>query len=282
VTSLRVITVDDEPPALAGLRALLSRHADIELVAESLGGTRAIAAIRELRPDVVILDVQMPEVDGFQVLETIRESGGELPFVIFVTAHDQFAVQAFDVHAVDYLLKPVTEERFARALARARESIVSRKNGDLGQRLQALLDEHSRRDAREHGAASANDTVGATTGDGAHAAHFASRMLVRVGQRDEIVAVADIDFIQSDDYCSILHIAGKQHIIRETLGALEKKLDPRIFARIHRSVIVNLTRVTALRRLRVGGVNVVLRDGSQLPVSRARRAMLTALLGSAT
>jgi two-component system LytT family response regulator len=270
---LRVITVDDEPPALAGLRALLSRHTDIELVAESLGGTRAIAAIREQRPDVVILDVQMPEVDGFQVLEAIRGSGEQLPFVIFVTAHDQFAVQAFDVHAVDYLLKPVSEERFARALARARESIASRKNGDLGQRLQALLDEHSSRDAADGGA---------TAGDAVQDARYASRMLVRVGQRDEIVAVSDIDWIRSDDYCSILNIAGKQHIIRETLGALEKKLDPRTFARIHRSVIVNLSRVTALRRLRVGGVNVVLRDGTQLPVSRARRAMLTELLGSAT
>ena len=107
-------------------------------------------------------------------------------------------------------------------------------------------------------------------------------MLVRVGQRDEIVSVSDIDWIRSDDYCSILHIAGKQHIIRETLGALEKKLDPRAFARIHRSVIVNLSRVTALRRLRVGGVNVVLRDGTQLPVSRARRAALTEILGAAT
>jgi two-component system LytT family response regulator len=104
---------------------------------------------------------------------------------------------------------------------------------------------------------------------------------VRVGQRDEIVSVSDIDWIRSDDYCSVLHIAGKQHIIRETLGALEKRLDPRVFARIHRSVIVNLGRVAALRRLRVGGVNVVLRDGTQLPVSRARRAALTEILGAA-
>jgi two-component system, LytTR family, response regulator len=275
-TSLRAVIVDDEPPALAGLRALLSRHSDIEIVGEALGGTSAIATIRNAHPDIVILDVQMPEIDGFQVLDAVQKAEGILPFIIFVTAHDQFAVKAFDVHAVDYLLKPVSEERFARALARARDSIASRDNGDLGERLQALLDEHANRSSRELLAAQARPAI-----DGG-AARFATRMLIRVGQRDEIVAVADIDWIRSDDYCSILHIAGKHHIIRETLGALEKKLDPRAFARIHRSVIVNLSRVTALRRLRVGGVNVVLRDGTQLPVSRARRAMLTGILGAAT
>jgi two-component system LytT family response regulator len=272
---LRVVIVDDEPPALAGLRALLSRHSDIEIAGEALGGTSAIATILDVHPDIVILDVQMPEVDGFQVLDAVQKSEGRLPFIIFVTAHDQFAVQAFEVHAVDYLLKPVADARFARALTRAREFIASRSNGDLGQRLQALLDEHSQRAAREPGSS-------APAGDPAAGSRYATRMLVRVGQRDEIVSVADIDWIRSDDYCSILHIGGKQHIIRETLGALEKRLDPRTFARIHRSVIVNLSRVTALRRLRVGGVNVVLRDGTQLPVSRARRAMLTEILGSAT
>jgi len=277
-TPLRVVIVDDEPPALAGLRALLSRHSDIEIAGEALGGTSAIATILDVHPDIVILDVQMPEVDGFQVLDAVQKSDGRLPFIIFVTAHDQFAVQAFEVHAVDYLLKPVADARFARALTRAREFIASRSNGDLGQRLQALLDEHSLRAAREPG----SSTPPAPTGDPAAGPRHATRMLVRVGQRDEIVSVADIDWIRSDDYCSILHIGGKQHIIRETLGALEKRLDPRTFARIHRSVIVNLSRVTALRRLRVGGVNVVLRDGTQLPVSRARRAMLTVILGSAT
>jgi two-component system, LytTR family, response regulator len=269
---LRVVTVDDEPPALAGLRAMLARHPDMEIVAEALGGTAAVAAIRDLRPDVVILDVQMPEVDGFAVLEATRRTGVPLPFVIFVTAHDQFAVQAFDVHAVDYLLKPVAEERFARALARAREMISARRDGELGQKLQALLDEHSKRSASPGSLPS---------GGAASDAPFATRILVRVGQRDEIVSVSDIDWIRSDDYCSVLHISGRQHIIRETLGALEKRLDPRSFVRIHRSAIVNLSRVTALRRLRMGGVNVVLRDGTQLPVSRARRATVAGILGAA-
>ena len=266
---LRIVIVDDEPPALAGLRAMLASHPDMEIVAEALGGTAAVAAIRDLHPDIVILDVQMPEIDGFAVLEQIRRTGVPLPFVIFVTAHDQFAVQAFDVHAVDYLLKPVSEERFARALARARETMAMRRNGELGQKLQALLDEHSTRAASPALPVPPPRTP------------FATRILVRVGQRDEIVSVSAIDWIRSDDYCSVLHIAGKQHIIRETLGALEKRLDPRAFVRIHRSAIVNLSRVTALRRLRMGGVNVVLRDGTQLPVSRARRATVTAILGAA-
>ena len=272
---LRVVIVDDEPPALAGLQAMLASHPDMEIVAQALGGNAAVTAIRGLQPDIAILDVQMPEIDGFAVLEEMRRTGTPLPFVIFVTAHDEFAVRAFDVHAIDYLLKPVSEERFARALARAREMIASRHGGELGQKLQALLDEHLKRSAPS-ALAGARAAAGQPTDS-----PFARRILVRVGQRDEIVSVSDIDWIRSDDYCSVLHIAGKQHIIRETLGALEKRLDPRIFARIHRSVIVNLGRVAALRRLRVGGVNVVLRDGTQLPVSRARRAALTEILGAA-
>ena len=272
---LRVVIVDDEPPALAGLQAMLASHPDMEIVAQALGGNAAVTAIRGLQPDIAILDVQMPEIDGFAVLEEMRRTGTPLPFVIFVTAHDEFAVRAFDVHAIDYLLKPVSEERFARALARAREMIASRHGGELGQKLQALLDEHLKRSPP-----SALSGTRAARGQ-ATDYPFARRILVRVGQRDEIVSVSDIDWIRSDDYCSVLHIAGKQHIIRETLGALEKRLDPRIFARIHRSVIVNLGRVAALRRLRVGGVNVVLRDGTQLPVSRARRAALTEILGAA-
>jgi len=272
---LRVVIVDDEPPALAGLQAMLASHPDMEIVAQALGGNAAVTAIRGLQPDIAILDVQMPEIDGFAVLEEMRRTGTPLPFVIFVTAHDEFAVRAFDVHAIDYLLKPVSEERFARALARAREMIASRHGGELGQKLQALLDEHLKRSAPS-ALAGARAAAGQPTDS-----PFARRILVRVGQRDEIVSVSDIDWIRSDDYCSVLHIAGKQHIIRETLGALEKRLDPRVFARIHRSVIVNLGRVAALRRLRVGGVNVVLRDGTQLPVSRARRAALTEILGAA-
>ena len=272
---LRVVIVDDEPPALAGLQAMLASHPDMEIVAQALGGNAAVTAIRGLQPDIAILDVQMPEIDGFAVLEEMRRTGTPLPFVIFVTAHDEFAVRAFDVHAIDYLLKPVSEERFARALARAREMIATRHSGELGQKLQALLDEHLKRSAPS-ALAGARAAAGQPTDS-----PFARRILVRVGQRDEIVSVSDIDWIRSDDYCSVLHIAGKQHIIRETLGALEKRLDPRVFARIHRSVIVNLGRVAALRRLRVGGVNVVLRDGTQLPVSRARRAALTEILGAA-
>lgn len=268
--ALRVVIVDDEPPAIAGLRALLRTHGEFEIVGEALGGKGAIAAIRELEPEVVILDVQMPEVDGFQVLETLRAANERLPFVIFVTAHDEFAVRAFDVHAVDYLLKPVSAERFARALVRARDSIAARRTGELGQQLRELLDAHSR--------AAAGAPRPAPPTEPRHQ----SRILVRVGQRDEIIAAVDIDWIQSDDYCSIIHIAGKRHLIRESLSALESRLDPRTFARIHRSVIVNLSRVTARRRLATGGVRVILRDGTQLPVSRARRAGLDAILGTAS
>jgi two-component system LytT family response regulator len=261
---LRVLLVDDELPAIAGLRALLSPHRGVAIVGEAHGGRAAIRAIRALEPDLVFLDVQMPEENGFDVL---RQVGPEaMPAVIFVTAHDEFAVRAFEVRAIDYLLKPVREDRFASALARVHESIKSRGDLDLARRLRGLLDEHA--------------SHAADTGRRAVRDAFAERLIVRVGSRDLIVSTADIDWIEAEDYCAVVHASGKRFLVRDTLGAIEAKLDPRAFTRVHRSAIVSLSRVAELRRHSDGSLEVVLRDGTTLPVSRSRRAGLAAILGS--
>jgi two-component system LytT family response regulator len=253
------------------MRALLGRHADVEIVGEAAGGRAAIRAIQTLDPDLVFLDVQMPEVDGFDVLRAVGANG--MRAVIFVTAHDAFAVRAFEVRAIDYLLKPASEERFDEALDRARRSLAARDDAELARRLRAVLDDHAAAGAPVP--ASATPPVLAPP-----AQSYATRILVRVGQRDVLVPVTDVDWIEADNYCAVLHSAGKRHLVRETLGALESRLDPRVFVRIHRSAIVSLAHVVELQRHPTGGVSVVLRDGTRLPVSRGRRANLDALLGA--
>jgi two-component system LytT family response regulator len=210
--------------------------------------------------------VQMPDMDGFAVLRAL--SNVELPAVIFVTAHDAFAVRAFDVHAIDYVLKPVAADRFARALARARGVLASHRATEIARRLRAFLQEL--------------DVPSAVAGPaGGPGAGPAARLLVRTGSRDVLVATADVDWIEADDYCSVLHVGPKRHVVRETLGSLEARLDSRAFARVHRSAIVNLSRVTELVRHSLGRVSVVLRDGTRLAVSRTRRAYLMDIIGSA-
>ncbi len=263
---LRVLLVDDELPAIAGLRALLSRHHGIAIVGEAHGGRAAVRAIRTLEPNLVFLNVQMPEVNGFDVLRQVGPDA--MPAVIFVTAHNEFAVRAFDVRAIDYVLKPVREDRFASALARARDAIESRGDLDLARRLRGLLDDHASRAAADAGPPRAVRDA------------FAERLIVRVGPRDLVVSTADIDWIEAEDYCAVVHASGKRFLVRDTLGAIEAKLDPRAFARVHRSAIVALSRVAELRRHSDGSLEVVLRDGTTLPVSRSRRAGLAAILGS--
>jgi|SRR5579862_3387590 len=257
---IRVLLVDDEPLGNASLRALLAGHRDIEIVGEALGGSAAVRLIRSARPDLVFLDVQMPEVDGFGVLRAVGPEA--LRAVIFVTAYDAFAVRAFEVRAIDYLLKPVAADRFGQALDRAREALTHRRDGDFERRLRELLDDY-------------------VAGERPVPAPTAAReqLIVRVGRRDVMVPVRDVDWIEADDYCAVLHIAGKRQLVRATLASLEEQLDPASFARIHRSAVINLRRVRELRRHAIGGLTVVLLDGTRLPVSRSRRAQLLERLG---
>jgi len=246
---IRVLLVDDEPLARRGLRQLLAPHADVVVVGECRDGREALAALGALRPDLVFLDVQMPELDGFGV---IREHGpARMPLTIFLTAYDEFALPAFDAQALDYLVKPVSEDRFDAALARARRQLV----------LARL----------ERGADSG---TGAGTSDSPPAG---SRFLVPTASGELVLQPDEIDWIGADDYYAAVHARGRRHLLRESLAALEVRLDPRRFVRVHRSAIVNVSRVTAVRSA-PGGTAVVLRDGTTLPVSRRRREALAQAL----
>jgi two-component system LytT family response regulator len=247
----RVFVVDDEPLARRRLRRLLQRIDDVELAGEARDGRSAPAAIASAKPDLVLLDVQMPERDGFGVLAALEPPR---PMVVFVTAFDAFALQAFDVHAVDYLLKPVSEERLARAIARARERLAGRP-GDQDRALAALL-EHVARPRR-----------------------WIERLPIRSQGRVEIVNVAAIDWIEAADNYAIVHVGRRTHVLRETIARLESSLDPAAFARIHRSTIVRLDRIRRLDVALRGDYDVTLADGTTLTLSRTYRASLERALG---
>ena len=243
---IRAIIADDEPLARRGVRQLLTPHRDVEVVAETRNGRETVRALRDLKPELVFLDVQMPELDGFDVL---REIGPEqMPAVIFVTAFDEFAVQAFDAHALDYLVKPLQESRFAEALERVRERLRSAKAVDLSLKLSALLAAREKQRARQ-------------------------RILVSTATGDLIIDADEIDWIEADDYYAAIHARQGRHLIRESLASLEHRLDQLRFTRVHRSAIVNLDRIAELRN-KDGETLLILRNGVQVPVSRRRRAAL--------
>jgi len=241
---LSALVVDDEPLARRTLCDLLAREPDVELVGVCGDGRRATEAIRSGRPDLLFLDVQMPELDGFGVLRAVRDV--QVPAVIFVTAFGEHAVRAFDEEATDYLVKPFDDDRFGRALDRARARI-----------------EASRRD-------SATDQ-GPT--------RWLERFAVDCAGRISIVPVDTIQWIEAQDYYVQIHAEGKEHLLRETLRNLETRLDPRRFARVHRSAIVNVACVKQLRRRTHGEYALLLQDGTELKLSRTHRDQLQLLLG---
>ena len=238
---IRTLIVDDEPLAREGLRVRLSRESDVDIVGEAIDGDSAIEAIHALTPDLVFLDVQMPGLGGFDVLE--RVSGTHLPVVIFVTAYDQYALKAFDVHALDYLLKPIDDERFDVAVARARRRITERTAA--GRQLAAVLAEVRDR-----------------------------RILIKDRGKVIIVNEADVDWIEAEgDYVRV-HTGGRGHLLRETMAAMAERLDPARFARIHRSTIVNVSRIRELKPHPNREYTVVLQDGTRLKLSRGYRDAL--------
>jgi two-component system LytT family response regulator len=255
---LRVIIVDDEEFARRGIRARLQASKDVDVVAECGSGRKAVDVIRRTRPDLVFLDVQMPGMDGFGVVDAL--AGQSLPRVIFVTAHDQHAIRAFEVNALDYLLKPIDDERFDMALARARESICARRDGDLGRRLAAAV-----RDA---------DT--SKEPPSPHA--YAERFVVRLAGRVVFVRSAEIDWVEAAGDYVTLHVGKKPWLLRETMAAMAAKLPPQKFARIHRSAIVNVERIVELRPYDNGEYFVRLADGIELKLSRTYRNALQRLV----
>jgi two-component system LytT family response regulator len=269
---VRVAVVDDEPLARRTLRVLLDPVDGVEVVGEAGNGAEAVELIRDSAPDLVFLDVQMPEMDGFEVLKAL---GPAAPAVIFVTAFDEHAVSAFDANAADYLLKPFDDDRFHRALARARARIGDARVRELAARLAHLL---APSDAPPV-APTAPSTVSATSSP-APPAGYAERIVVKKNNRVTLVDTAAIDWIEASDYVVRIHVGPAVHVLREPIGDLEKRLDPRRFFRVHRSTIVNLASVKELQPLFHGEYVVIMRDGTELRLSRSRRDRLQQLLGA--
>ncbi|HEX7241401.1 MAG TPA: LytTR family DNA-binding domain-containing protein [Longimicrobiaceae bacterium] len=251
--TIRAVIVDDEPLARRRVRSLLVEAGDVQVVAECANGKEAIRAIEELPPDLLFLDIQMPEMDGFDVLRAVGV--GRVPVVIFVTAYDQFALRAFEAQALDYLLKPFDDERFEAALQRARERIRQQQGGDLDRRLRALLEE-------------------VRGGRG-----YLQRLVVPSGHRSVFVRTEEIDWLEAERNYIRLHVGGRAYLLRENLGRMESALDPSRFCRIHRSTIVNIDRIQAVESLLGGEYVVLLHDGTKLTSGRSYRRNLHALMG---
>jgi two-component system LytT family response regulator len=252
---LRALVVDDEPLGRERVATLLGRDAMIRVAAECADGVEAVDAIRSLHPDVVFLDVQMPEMDGFAVVQAVGAEA--MPAVVFVTAYDQYAVAAFEVNAVDYLLKPVDGERLAAAVERVRARLGGAP-GEWAERLRRVL-----ADLRPAGPA------------------LPERFVVRSGRRWMSVPAADIDWVGAADNYLELHAGGQVHLLRQTMGAMEARLGPRTFMRIHRSTIVNLDRVRSIEPWGKREYLFTMRDGTQLHSGRGYADRVSAFLRGA-
>jgi two-component system, LytTR family, response regulator len=243
---IRTLIVDDEPLARDGVRLHLEDHEDIEVIGECGGGEEAVRFIEAERPDLVFLDIQMPGLDGFGVLEAL--GADQLPAVVFITAYDQFALRAFEAHALDYLLKPYEAERFDKALDRARVQLRGQSTDTMDDRLRSLV---------------------ASLGGGKE--RYLERMVARTNGRILILRVDDVDWVEAAANYVRVHIGAKQYLVRETMTNLETRLDPDRFLRIHRSIIVRKDRIKELEPLFQGDYSIILVDGTRLTSSRGYR-----------
>jgi two-component system LytT family response regulator len=277
VREIRAVIVDDEPVARAGIRKLLAAEPDITVVGEAGNGRTAVEAILDHEPDLLFLDIQMPEMNGFDVLAVVGADA--VPAVVFVTAYDEFAVRAFEVRALDYLLKPFDDERFAAVLDRARQHLARNREHDLANRLETLLEAWESRQPLPR--ASSHDTDGVAVNRDGRTGGWLSRIIVRGAGRVSFQPVDEIDWIEAADYYARLHVGGKTHLVRETLSALEKQLDPSRFLRVHRSAIVNVSRVRSLRPDWRNRHEILLHDDTVVPLSRSRKKAVERLLSRA-
>jgi two-component system LytT family response regulator len=245
--------VDDESLARERIRDMLGDHPQIEILAECANGRDAIEAIQSLSPDLVFLDVEMPGIDGFGVLEALQPD--RIPTIIFVTAYDQYAVRAFEVYALDYLLKPFDQERFEKALDRAKSQISSDRSDDLNQRILSALEEIKTRPI-----------------------HL-ERLVIKMNGHVFFIKAEEIDWLEAEGNYVRLHAGKESYLLRDTISALESQLDPKKFIRVHRSAIVNIDRITELQPWFHGEYRIILGEGVQLTLSRTYREKLHDLLG---
>jgi two-component system LytT family response regulator len=253
---IRTLIVDDEPLALEKLALLLADEADVEIIGECGDGVAAVEAIEKLAPDLVFLDVQMPELDGFEVLAALDVE--RMPAIIFVTAYDRYALQAFDVRAIDYLLKPFDRARLRRALGRARREIERERAGELNVELKNLLADLKAKPKK------------------------LERLVIKSGGRVFFLRVEEIDWIESAANYVQLHVGRETHLLRETINTLAARLDPDKFLRIHRSTIVNLERIREMQPWFHGCYVVILSDGTELRSSRSFRDSINRLMVEST
>jgi two-component system, LytTR family, response regulator len=251
MTKIRTLVVDDEPIARARVVSLLRNEQDIEVVGECSSGRQAISAIESTSPDLLFLDIQMPEGDGLDLARAIQAQGA--PAVVFVTAYDDYALKAFEVHALDYLLKPFSAERFRSALGHAREHVTHRrKQSDQPTALSAAQDANGAR---------------------------RNRLMIKSGGRIHFVRMNDIDWCEASGNYVRVHVGPQEHLVRDTMAHLESQLDPQQFVRIHRSTIVNVDRIQEMQSSFNGEYVVLLRTGMRLTLSRGYRDSIQARLG---
>ena len=257
---IKTLIVDDEPLARRNLRVLLEKEPQIEIVEECRNGHEAVNAINTHSPDLIFLDIQMPEMDGFDVLARVGPE--QIQAIIFVTAFDQYALKAFEVHALDYLLKPFDDERFSRALERAKSQIAASEIDKLSQRLLALLDDRK----SERKISDEQQT-------------YLTRLMIKTSNRMMLLKVEEIDFIEADGNYAKLHTGRKTHLLREKMNDLEGRLDPAKFVRIHRSYIVNVQLISRIDAYEKESHIMQLVTGAKLPVSKSGYIKLKEVLG---
>ena len=267
-SEIKVLVVDDELLGRDRIRSLLSEHADIKIVGECVNGREAVNALHNLAPDLVFLDIQMPKMDGFQVIEEVGVE--RMPVTVFVTAYDEYALRAFEVHALDYLLKPFDPDRFDTALQRAKTFVRQQKLGEISESLFALLKEIKPK---------SNELLSET--DKAAQQKTIDRVVIKSGGRIYFLRVEEIDWVEGEGNYLSLHSASGTHLIRETMGSFHAKLDPKKFLRIHRSTIVNIDRIKDLQHLLNGEYLISLTSGQRLRSSRGYRHELQPLLDQA-
>ncbi len=258
---LRVLIADDEPPARARLRAMLASHANCTIVGEAEDGASTVELLVAQAPDVVFLDIKMPELNGFEVIDALGAMDAPHPAVVFVTAYDEYAIKAFEVGALDYLLKPFDQARFDKALASASDRVAL-------QRLRT-----------EAGSGTVDSALAQALRSLSSGTPRPSRFPVRRGRQMQFVRVEDIDWLEADGNYVSLHVQGRVYLLRETMTAMETKLDPAVFVRVHRSAIVNIDRVASIEPHTHGEFALTMCDRSRLTTSAAHSARLRTLLG---